>query len=81
MTNLYNVLKNKDIILLTKVHVVKVMVFPVVMYRCESWTIKKVECQRINAFKLWCWQRLLRIPWKAKRSNQLILKESNPEYS
>ena len=65
----------------TKVHKVKAMVFPVVMYRCESWTIKKAECRRTNAFILWCWRRLLRIPWTAKRSNQSILKEINPEYS
>ena len=67
--------------MLTKVHLVKALVFPVVMYRCESWTIKKAEHQRINAFKLWCWRRLLRVPWTAKRSNQSILKEINPEYS
>ena len=65
----------------TKVHKVKAMVFPVVMYRCESWTIKKAECRRTNAFILWCWRRLLRIPWTAKKSNQSILKEINPEYS
>ena len=80
MTNLDSVLKSRDITLLTKVHIVKAMVFPVVMYRCESWTIKKGECQRTNAFKLWCWRRLLRVPWTA-RSNQSILKEINPEYS
>ena len=80
MTNLNIVLKSKDITLLTKVHIVKAMVYPVVMYRYESWTIKKAECQRINAFKLWCWRRLLRVPWTA-RSNQSILKEINPEYS
>ena len=66
---------------MTKVHLVKAMVFPVVMYRCESWTIKKAECQRIDAFELWCWRRLLRVPWNARRSNQSILKEINPEYS
>ena len=81
MTNLDNVLKNKVISLPTKVHLVKGMVFPVVMYRCESWTVKKAECQRIDAFKLWYWRRLLRVPWTTRRSNQLILKEINPEYS
>ena len=81
MTNLDSVLKSKDITLPTKVCIVKVMVFPVVMYRCESWTIKKAECQRIDAFELWCWRRLLKIPWTARRSNQSILKEINPEYS
>ena len=81
MTNLDSVLKSKDITLLTKVHVVKPMVFPVVMYRCENWTIKKAECQRIDAFELWCWRRLLRVPWKARRSSQSVLKEINPEYS
>ena len=80
MTNLDSVLKSRDITLLAKVHIVKAMVFPVVMYRCEGWTIKKAECQRIDAFKLWCWRRLLSIPWTAKRSNQPILKEINPEY-
>ena len=65
----------------TKVHLVKAMVFPVVMYGCESWTVKKAECQRIDAFELWCWRRLLRVPWTARRSNQSILKEINPEYS
>ena len=81
MTNLNNVLQSKDITLSTKVCIVKVMVFPVVMYRCESWTIKKAECQRIDDFKLWCWRRLLRVPWRLERSNQSILKEINPEYS
>ena len=82
MTNLDSVLKkNKDITLLTKVHIVKAMVFPVVMYRCESWSIKEAECQRIGTFKLWYWKRLFSVPWTAKRSNQLILKEINPEYS
>ena len=81
MTNLDSVLKSKDITLPTKVCIVKVMVFPVVMYGCESWTIKKAECQRIDAFELWCWRRLLRVPWTTKRSNQSILKEINPEYS
>ena len=81
MINLDNILKSRDITLLTKVSLVKAMVFPVVMYGCESWTIKKVECQRIDAFELWCWRRLLRVPWTARRSKQSILKESNPEYS
>ena len=78
MTNLDSILKSRDI---TLVHLVKAMVFPIVMYGCESWTIKKAECQRIDAFELWCWRRLLRVPWTAKRSNQSILKEINPEYS
>ena len=73
--------KSRDIILLTKVHIVKVMVFPVVMYGCESWTIKKAENQRTDAFELWCWGRLLRVPWTARSSNQSILKEISPEYS
>ena len=81
MTNLDSILKSRDITLLTKVHLVKAMVFPVVMYGCESWTIKKVEWWRIDAFELWCWRRLLRAPWTAKRSNQSILKEINLEYS
>ena len=81
MTDLDSVLQSKDIALLTKVLKVKAMVFPIVMYRCESWTIKKTECQRIDAFILWCWRRLLRVPWKARISSQSILKESNPEYS
>ena len=81
MTNLNSILKSKEITLRTKVHIVKAMVFPVVMYKWESWTKKKVDCQRIDAFKLWCWKRLLRVPWKARRSNQSILKEINPEYS
>ena len=72
---------NRDITLPTKVHIVKAMIFPVVMYGCESWTIKKAECQRIDAFEVWCWRRLLRVPWTAKRSNQSILKEISPEYS
>ena len=80
MTNLDNVLKSRDIILPTKVHTVKAMVFPVVMYGCKSWTIKKVEHGRIDAFKLWCWRRLLTVPCIARRSNQSILKEINPEY-
>ena len=81
MTNLDSVLKSRDITLPTKIHLVKAIVFPVVMYRCESWTIKKAERQRIDAFELWCWKRLLRVPWTARRSNQSILKEINPEYS
>ena len=81
MTNLDNILKSRDVTLPTKVLLVKAMVFPVVMYRCESWTIKQAECQRTDAFELWCWRRLLRIPWTARRSNQSILKEINPEYS
>ena len=81
MTNLNSVLKSRDITLPTKVHIVKAMVFPVVMYGCESWTIKKADCQRIDAFELWCWGRLLRVPWTARRSNPSILKEINPEYA
>ena len=81
MTNLDSILKSRDITLLTKVHLVKAMVFPAVMYGCESWTIKEAECQRIDAFELWCWRRLLRVPWTARRSNQSILKEISPEYS
>ena len=81
MTNLDNILKSRDITLSTKVHLVKAIVFPVVMYGCESWTIKKAEHQRIGAFELWCWRRLLRVPWTTKRSNQSILKEISPEYS
>ena len=81
MNNLDSILKSKDITLLTKVHLVKATVFPVGMCRCESWTIKKAECQRIDAFELWCWRRLLRVPWTARRSNQSILKEISPEYS
>ena len=81
MTNLDSILKSRDITLSTKVHLVKAMVFPVVRYRCESWTIKKAECQRTDAFELWCWRRLLTVPWTAKRSNQSILKEISPEYS
>ena len=80
MTNLDSILKSRDITLPTKICLIKVMVFPVVMYGCESWTIKKGECQRIDAFKLWCWRRLLRVPWTARRSNQSILKENSPEY-
>ena len=78
MTNLESIFKSRDITLPTKVHLVKAMVFPVVMYGCESWTVKKAECQRIDGFKLWCWRRLLRVPWTAKRSNQSILKEISP---
>ena len=81
ITNLDSILKSRGITLLTKVQIIKAMVFPVVMYGCESWTIKKAECQRIVAFELWCWRRLLRILWTARRSNQSILKEINPEYS
>ena len=81
MTDPDSVLKSKYIILPTKVHIVKAMVFPIVMYGCESWTIKKAECQRIDAFELWSWRRLLRIPWTTRRLNHSILKEINPEYS
>ena len=81
MTNLDSILKSRDITLLTKVHLVKAMVFPVVMYGCESWTIKKGKRRRIDAFELWCWRRLFRVPWTARRSNQSILKEISPEYS
>ena len=81
MTNLDSILKSRDITLLTKVHLVKAMVFPVVMYGCKSWTIKKAEHLKIDALELWCWRRLLRVPWTARRSNKLILKEINPEYS
>ena len=80
-TNLDSMLKSRAITLPTKVRLVKAVVFPVVMYGCESWAIKKTECQRIDAFELWCWRRLLRVPWTARRSNQLILKEISPEYS
>ena len=81
MTNLDSILKSRDISLPTKVHLVKAMVFPVVTYGCESWTLKKTECQGIDAFELWCWRRLLTIPWTARRSNQSILKKISPEYS
>ena len=81
MTNIDNILKSRNITLPTKVHLVKAMVFPIVKYGCESWTIKKAEGRRIDAFELWCWRRLLRIPWTERRSNQSILKEINPEYS
>ena len=76
-----SILKSRDIALLTKMHIVKAVVFPVVMYGCEGWTIKKAECRRIDAFELWCWRRLLRVPWTSRRSNQSILKEISPEYS
>ena len=81
MTNLDSILKSRDTTLPTKVRLVKAMVFPVVMYGCESWTIKKAEHQRIDAFELWCWRRLLRVPWTTKRSNQSVVKEISPEYS
>ena len=81
MTNLDSILKSRDNTLPTKVHLIKAMVFPVVMYECESWTIKKAECQRIDSFELWCWRRLLTVPWTARRSNQSILKEVSPECS
>ena len=81
MANLDIILKSRDIILPTKVHLVKAMVFPVLMYGCESWTIKKAECRKIDAFELWCWRRLLRVLWTARRSNQSILKEISPEFS
>ena len=81
MTNLDSILKSRDVTLLIKVHLVKATVFPVVMYGCESWTIKKAGCQRIDAFELWCWRRLLRVPWTSRRSNQSILKEISSEYS
>ena len=80
MTNLDSILKSRYITLPTKVHLVKAMAFPVVMYRCESWTVKKAECQRMDAFELWCWTGLLRVPWTARRSNQSILREITPEY-
>ena len=81
MTNLDSIFKSRDITLPTKVHLVKAMVFPIIMYGCENWTVKKAECRRIDAFELWCWRRLLRVPWTARRSNQSILKEISPEYS
>ena len=81
MINLDSILKSRDITLLTKVHLVKAMVFPVAMYGCESWTVKKAECRRIDVFELWCWRRLFRVPWTARRSNQSILKEINPGIS
>ena len=81
MTNLDSLLKSRDITLPTQVHLAKGMIFPVVMYGCKSWTVKKAECQRIDAFDLWCWRRLVRVPWTTRRSNQSILKEINPDYS
>ena len=81
MTDLDNILKSRDTTLPTKINIVKFVVFPVVMYGCESWTIKKADCQRTDAFELWCWRRVLRVPWTARRSNQSILKEISPEYS
>ena len=81
MTNLDSILKSRDITLPTKVRLAKAMVFPVVVYGCESWTVKKAERQRIDAFELWCWRRLLRVPWTARKSNQSVLKEISPEYS
>ena len=81
MTNLASILKSRDITLPTKTHLIKAMVFPVVMCGCESWIIKKAECRRIDAFELWCWGRLLRVPWTSRRSNQSILKEISPEYA
>ena len=81
MTHIDSILKSRDVTLPTKVHLVKAIVFPVVMHGCESWTIKKAECQRIDAFERWCWRRLLRVPWTEKRSTQSILKEISPEYS
>ena len=81
MKNPDSVLKSRDITLPAKVHIVKAMVFPVIVYDCENWTIKKAECQRIDAFELWCWRRLLKVPWTAKKSNQSILREINPAYS
>ena len=81
MTNLDSIFKSRDIPLPTKVHLVKAMVFPVAIYGCESWTVKKAECRRFDVFELWCWRRLLRVPWTARRSNQSILKEISPEYS
>ena len=81
MINLDSVLKSRDITLLTKVYIIKALIFPVVTYSCDSWTIKKAERQRIDAFELWCWRRLLKVPWSARRSSQSILREINPEYS
>ena len=81
MTNIESIFKSRDITLLTKVHLFQAMVFLVVMYGCESWTVKKAECRRIDAFELWCWRRLLRVPWTSRRSNQSILKEISPEHS
>ena len=81
MTNVDSILKSRDIILPTNVHLVKAMIFPIVRYTCENWTVKKAECRRTDAFELWCWRRLFRVPWTARRSNQSILKEINPKYS
>ena len=81
MTNLDSIFKSRDITLPTKVHLVKATIFPVVRYGCESWTVKKAECQRIDAFELWCWRKLLRVSWTTRRSNQSVLKEISPEYS
>ena len=81
MTNVDSILKSRDIILPTNVHLVKAMIFPIVRYTCENWTVKKAECRRTDAFELWCWRRLVRVPWTARRSNQSILKEINPKYS
>ena len=81
MRNLDSILKSRDFAVLTEIHIVKTVVFPVVIYECENWTIKKAECQRIGAFELWCWRKLLKVPWTVERSNQSILKEVNPEYS
>ena len=81
MTNLDSILKSRDITLLTKVHIVKAMILPVALHRCETWTIKKAECQRTDAFELWCWRRLLRVPWTTRRSNKSVLKEIKPEDS
>ena len=81
MTKLHSILKSRDITLMTNIHLVKAMVFPVVMHKCERWTIKKAECQRIDTFELWCWRRFLRVSWTARRSNQSIVKEINPENS
>ena len=81
MTNLDSILKSRDVTLPTKTHLIKAMIFPVVMYGCESWNVKKAEHQRLDAFELWCWRRLLRVPWDSRRSNQSILKEISPEYS
>ena len=81
MTNLDSILRSRDITFFNKVYLVKAMVFPIVMYGCESWTIKKAECRRIDPFELWCWRRLLRVPWTTRRSNQSIIKKISPEYS
>ena len=81
MTNLDSILKSRNITLSTKIRLIKAMIFPIVMYGCESWTIKKAECRRTDAFELWCWRRLLRVPWTARRSNRSVLKKTSPEYS